>query len=188
LPHGPSNFRPDNPKTQAMKPMITLLLLFGIFFMLCGCKKKSSTSQPAATASVFSNKFDTQADLAGWISTVGGEAVLDNGAVKFQNITSCFHYETASLIAVQQGKTYILKITGKVNYHVSGDPMLCAGDFLVEVIQEGNYLVSESFGDHPALTTVSYAFTAATSASIKIKFLIGTSRGAWIDNIELVAN
>ncbi len=171
-----------------MKPLISLLLLFGVVFISDGCKKKSSASQTAAPAALFSSKFENQSDLQAWTASAGGEAVIDNGAVKFQNITSCFQFETASLIPVQQGKTYVLKITGKVNYHVPGDPVLCAGDFLIYVTQEGNNLVSASFGAHPSLTQMAYSFTAATSASINIKFLVGTTRGAWIDNIELVAN
>ncbi len=169
-----------------MRTLISLLLLSGVVFMLGGCKKKSSTDTTTPPA-LFSCKFDSPADLNGWTANAGGEAVIDNGAVKFQNITSCFQYETANPIPVQQGKSYALKITGKVNYHLSGDPPLCAGDFLIYVTQDGNNLVSASFGDHPALTAVIYAFTATTAAGIKLKFLVGTTRGAWIDNIELVA-
>jgi hypothetical protein len=47
-------------------------------------------------------------------------------------------------------------------------------------------LISESFGQYGLWTQKSYSFEAASSAAVKIKFLVGTTRGAWIDDLELI--
>ncbi len=165
-----------------MKNKDLLLLVFGIITLLYACKKDST----GAPITIFSTKFDNQADLNAWTQSVGGKAIIDANAVKFDSITDCFRFETLNLIPVQKGKIYELKLTGKVNSSTSGDPGLCAGDFLIYVVQGSTNLISESFGQYASWTQKSYSFEATSSASIKIKFLIGTTRGAWIDNLELI--
>ena len=171
-----------------MKNFISFLFVLGICSTLISCKKSSSTTDGGSGSSLFSSTFNASSDLNAWLQSGGGEAVIDSTAVKFQNITGCFRFETANLISVKAGKSYTLKIRGKVNNSQDGDPALCAGDFLVYVTQGSTDLISASFGQFPAWTTNSWSFTVKSSASINIHFLIGTTRGAWIDNLELVEN
>ena len=165
-----------------MKKNQLVFLLFGIITILYACKKDST----GAPITIFSTKFDNQADLNAWTQSVGGKAVIDANSVKFDSITECYHFETLNLIPVQKGKVYELKLTGKVNSSTSGDPGLCAGDFLIYVVQGSTNLISESFGQYGLWTQKSYSFEAASSAAVKIKFLVGTTRGAWIDDLELI--
>ncbi len=165
-----------------MKNKHLLLLVFGIITVLYACKKDSTD----APTTIFSTKFESQTDLNAWTQSVGGKAVIDVNSVKFDSITECYHFETLNLIPVQKGKVYELKLTGKVNSSTSGDPGLCAGDFLIYVVQGSTNLISESFGQYGSWTQKSYSFEAASSAAVKIKFLVGTTRGAWIDNLELI--
>jgi len=177
-----------NYKKQTMKNSIIILTLLIVAFCFSGCKKKSTDDQSTSSKTIFSSKFETQADLNAWSQDASGKARIDGSAVKFDSITGCYHFETINLIPVQSGKSYELRLTGKVNYHVAGDPVLCAGDFIIWIVQGSTNLIDESFGNYPNWTQRSFSFTATSSASVKIEFLIGTTRGAWIDDIELVQN
>ena len=159
--------------------MFFVVISLGLLFSTCK-KNTSDSSQP-----IFSAGFSTQSELNSWNQSDGGEAVIDSSAVKFTNITGCYHFETVNLIPVVQGKTYELQVRGKVNGSIAGDPMLCAGDFIVWVVQGSANVLSQSFGNYPSWTTKSFSFTATSSSSVKIEFLIGTTRGAWIDDIKL---
>ena len=162
--------------------LITLALLLAMH----ACKKDSANNTGNQPVTLFSSKFDKQADLSLWTQSAGGQAIIDSSAVKFTNLTSCFQLETSSLIPVQKGKTYDLKLTGKVNPAMPGDPVLCAGNFLIYVVQGNSYLISASFGNYPSWTQRSFSFEATSSASVTIKILVGTTRGAWIDNLEFI--
>ncbi|MCX6251441.1 MAG: hypothetical protein NTX61_11900 [Bacteroidetes bacterium] len=169
-----------------MKTNFIILTVLGIALCFSGCKKKSTDDQNNSSKTIFSSKFETQAELNAWSQTSGGKAFIDGSAVKFDSITGCFHFETINLIPVKTGKSYELRLTGKVNYHLAGDPVLCAGDFIIWLVQGNTNLIDESFGNYPNWTQRSFSFTATSSASVKIEFLIGSTRGAWIDDIALV--
>jgi len=168
-----------------MKSLISFFLVLGCILLGSSCKKNSDSNQSTSSPTTLTLKFENQSDLNNWIQSAGGEAIIDSESVKFQNIIQCFHFETVNLISVESGKSYILKVTAKVNHSIEGDPGLCVGDFMIYVIQGSTYLVETGFGDHPNWTTISYSFKVNSSASIKIKFLIGTTRGAWINKLEL---
>jgi hypothetical protein len=168
-----------------MKTWINLLTFLIILAILPGCKKDSTDNTSNSSAVIFSTTFEDQTALNAWSQTTGGQAVIDSSAVKFTNITECFHFETINLIPVVNGKTYELSLTGKVNSSQTGDPAMCVGDFMVYVVQGSTNLISDGFGKYPAWTERNYSFTATSSAAVKIKFLIGTTRGAWIKEIKL---
>lgn len=169
-----------------MNKKLLFLLIIGIIFIGFSCKKKADSNESSTNSTSVTFKFENQSDLNFWIQSAGGEAIIDSGAVKFQNLTQCFSYESANLIPVSDGGSYVLKITGKVNESIQGDPGLCAGDFLIYVIQGNTNLLQTSFGNHPDWVIMPYSFVASSSAPVKIKFLIGTTRGAWIEKIELI--
>jgi hypothetical protein len=169
-----------------MKALKILFTLIGIITVLSSCKKDSSDNSTSASTVIFSSKFETQNDLNAWIQSAGGQAIIDSSAVKFTNISNCFHFETVNLIPVVKGKSYELRIRGRVNESIQGDPLYCAGDFIIWVVQGSTNIISQSFGNYPAWTQKSFSFEALTSASVKIEFLIGTTRGAWIDDLELI--
>jgi len=52
-------------------------------------KKLIQTNQTSNSTSV-TFKFENQSDLNYWTQSAGGEAIIDSGAVKFQNLTQCF--------------------------------------------------------------------------------------------------
>lgn len=167
-----------------MKTGIYMVSLICVLGMISSCSKDSEDGSNI----IFSTTFSSQEDIQGWSQSAGGQAIIDSAAVKFTNITDCYHFETINPIPVTSGKTYELHLTGKVNQSQQGDPMLCAGDFIIWVIQGNEKLISQSFGNRPAWTKKSYSFVANSSASVKIEFLIGTTRGVWIDDIELTEN
>jgi len=169
-----------------MKTISITLLFLGLAICFSTCKKKSEENQTPSSTTLFSSTFNNSSDLSYWTQSAGGVAFIDSNAVKLDSITNCFQFETKNLIPVQAGKSYALNLTGKVNEAVQGDPMLCAGDFLIYIVQGNTNLLSTSFGNYPSWTQRAFSFTAITSASIKIKFLIGTTRGAWIDYISLI--
>jgi hypothetical protein len=171
-----------------MKAIRLLTVVVCAIIILSGCKKDSSDDTNNQPAVLFSSGFDSQADLNAWSQSSGGQAVIDSSAVMFTNITNCFQFETVNLIPVQKGKTYELRITGKVNPAISGDPMLCAGNYLVYIVQGSTNIISESFGNYPSWTVKSYSFEATSSAAVKIKFLIGTTRGVWISDLKFIEN
>lgn len=170
-----------------MKYIKLFIALIGIITIICSCKKDTTETTGIPVNIIFNSEFENQGDLADWTQSTGGQAVIDSSAVKFTNITECFSFETLNLIPVTKGRIYELKLTGKVNPAISGDPALCAGNFIIYVMQNGKNLVSESFGNHTSWTQESFSFETATAESIKIKFLIGTIRGAWIDDLVLTA-
>jgi hypothetical protein len=171
-----------------MRHSIFFLALLCSISIISSCKKDSDDPSGSSTNVIFSSKFDNQSDLDLWSQSSGGQAIIDSSAVKFTNVTNCFHFETKNLIRVQSGKSYELRLTGKVNESLEGDPMLCAGDFIIWVVQGNENVISQSFGNYPAWTQKAFSFEAKSSASVKIEFLVGTTRGAWIDNLELVEN
>jgi len=171
-----------------MKASKFLFTLLGIIVFFSSCKKDSNDNSSNLMSIIFSSKFDTQNDLSVWSQSSGGQAIIDSSAVKFTNITNCFHFETVNLIPVQSGKSYELHLRGKVNESIQGDPVFCAGDFIVWVVQGNENVISQSFGNYPSWTQKSFSFEAKSSASVKIEFLIGTTRGAWIDDLELIEN
>ena len=169
-----------------MKASITLFTLLGIIVLFSSCKKDSNDNSSNPANVIFSSKFDAQNDLNAWSQSAGGQAIIDSSAVKFTNITNCFHLETVNLIPVKSGKSYELHLRGKVNESIQGDPMFCAGDFIIWVVQGNENVISQSFGNYPSWTQKSFSFAAKSSVSVKIEFLIGTTRGVWIDYIELI--
>jgi len=171
-----------------MKALKMLLTVISIITVLSSCKKDTSDNSSNSSQVLFSSKFETQNDLSAWSQSAGGQAIIDSSAVKFVNISNCFHFETVNLIPVVKGKSYELKIRGKVNEAIQGDPVYCAGDFIIWVVQGSTNLISQSFGNYPSWTQKSFSFEASTSAPVKIEFLIGTTRGAWIKDLELIAN
>ena len=168
-----------------MKTRKSLLILFCLMALFSSCKKDSDNNSISSNI-VFKSTFDTENDLSAWSQSSGGQAIIDSSAVKFTNITNCFHFETINLIPVKSGKSYELHLRGKVNGLIQGDPVFCAGDFIIWVEQGNEHLISQSFGNYPDWTQRSFSFAANSSASVKIEFLIGTTRGAWIDSIELI--
>ena len=171
-----------------MKALKFLFILIGIITVLSSCKKNASDNSTNSSQVIFNSKFETQNDLSAWSQSAGGQAIIDSSAVKFTNISNCFHFETVNLIPVVKGKSYELRIKGKVNESIQGDPVYCAGDFIIWVVQGSTNVISQSFGNYPSWTQKSFSFEALSSASVKIEFLIGTTRGAWIDDLELIAN
>jgi hypothetical protein len=164
---------------------IALLFVLAIF---SSCKKDSNEDTGNASRVLFTTNFESPNDLLAWSQSAVGKAVIDSNAVKFDSITGCFVFETINLFPIQKGKTYELRVTGKVNPSVSGDPVYCSGNFLVYIVQGDNYLISQSFGNYTSWTQKSFSFEAASSASVGIKFLVGTTRGAWIDSLSLIEN
>jgi hypothetical protein len=175
-------------KTLTRKVLIFLFLLIGSITVLSSCKKEAGDNTGNSNQIIFSSKFETQNDLSAWSQSAGGQAIIDSSAVKFTNISGCFHFETVNLIPVRKGKSYELQLKGKVNESIQGDPALCSGDFIVWVVQGNTNVISQSFGNYPSWTQKSFSFEAASSTPVKIEFLIGTTRGAWIDNLELIEN
>lgn len=171
-----------------MKVSNSLFILIAIITVLSSCKKDTSDNSNNSNQIIFSSKFETQNDLSIWSQSAGGQAILDSSAVKFTNISGCFHFETVNLIPVQKGKSYELRLRGKVIESIQGDPVFCAGDFIVWVVQGNTILIDQSFGNYPSWTQKSFSFEATSSASVKIEFLIGTTRGAWIDDLEVIEN
>ena len=98
-----------------MKASKFLFTLLGIIVFFSSCKKDSNDNSSNSKNIIFSSKFDTQNDLSVWSQSSGGQAIIDSSAVKFTNITNCFHFETVNLIPVQSGKSYELHLRGKVN-------------------------------------------------------------------------
>ena len=171
-----------------MKTCKFLITLVGIIIIFYSCKKDSSENTNNSPTIIFSSRFENQNDLDAWTQSTGGQAIIDSSTVKFTNITDCFHFETLNLIPVQKGKIYDLKLVGKVNPAIIGDPAFCVGNFMIYVVQGSTNIISESFGNYTTWTQKSFSFEATSSASIKIKFLIGTTRGAWIDELEFIEN
>ena len=171
-----------------MKTVKILIILTSTLLIVFACKKKSGESTSNALNILFSSGFGNQNDLTAWTQSSGGQAVIDSSAVKFTNITECFLFETLNAIPVQNGKIYELRLTGKVNPALNGDPALCAGNFITYITQDNTNIVSESFGNNLSWTQKSYSFKATSSSPVKIKFLIGTTRGAWIDDIKFIEN
>ena len=183
-----TRYKPLIIKRPNMKICKFLITLVGIITILYSCKKDSSENTSNSPNIIFSSKFENQNDLGAWTQSSGGQAVIDSSTVKFTNITECYHFETLNLLPVQKGKTYELKLTGKVNHSIAGDPAFCVGDFMIYVVQGSTNIISESFGNYSSWTQKSFSFEATSSASVKIKFLIGTTRGAWIDDLEFIEN
>ena len=171
-----------------MKALKISFILIGIITVLSSCKKDASDNSNKSTQIIFSSKFETQNDLSAWSQSAGGQAVIDSSAVKFTNISNCFHFETVNLIPVVKGKSYELQLRGKVNESIPGDPVYCSGDFIIWVVQGSTNVISQSFGNYPSWTQKSFSFEATSSTSVKIEFLIGTTRGAWIDDLKLIEN
>jgi hypothetical protein len=169
-----------------MKTLKISVTFLAIITVLYSCKKDSTDTVSPTSKTIFSTEFANQSDLDAWIQTSGGQAVIDSGAVKFTNITDCYHFESLNLIPVVKGKTYVLEILEKVNPALEGDPVFCAGNFLIYVVQDSSNLATGSFVLSTSWTHSTMSFKAANSAPIKIRFLIGTTRGAWIDKLELV--
>ena len=149
------------------------------------CKKKSSETTYDGNNIVFSSAFDTHADLVIWSQSSGGQAVIDQNTAKLTATDGCFQFETIDLIPVETGKTYTLKFKGKVIASQAGDPVFCAGDFLIYIMQGSTVLLSQSFGNYPDWVQKSFSFQATKPVPISIKFLIGTKRGVWIDDLSL---
>jgi hypothetical protein len=169
-----------------MKTLNVFFVILVISAFLFSCKKDSDNNSTSTPTTIFSSKFDNQEDLSLWTQSAGGQAIIDSSAVMFTNITECFYIETLNLIPVHEGRVYELKLIGKVNPAQPGDPAFCAGNFMINVRQGSTILLNESFGHYTSWTKRSFSFEAETSSSINIKFFIGTTRGAWIDNLELV--
>jgi hypothetical protein len=168
-----------------MKTTIYLLLAACMLTLFSSCKKKTSETSDGGPTVIFSSKFDSSADLQLWSQSSGGLAVIDQNSAKLTATNGCFQFETKNLIPVVTGKSYILTFTGKVIQHEVGDPVLCAGDYLIYIMQGNSVLISHSFGNYPDWTQKSFSFQATSSSAIGIKFLVGTTRGAWVDDLTL---
>lgn len=72
-----------------MKTQISLLLTIGCILIGYSCKKKSDSNQSTSSPTTLTIKFENQSDLNNWTQSTGGEAIIDSGSVKFQNITQC---------------------------------------------------------------------------------------------------
>ena len=141
-----------------MKALKFLFTVIGIITILSSCKKDTSDNSTNSSQIIFSSKFETQNELSAWFQSAGGHAIIDSSSVKFTNISNCFHFETVNLIPVVKGKTYELRIRGKVNESIQGDPLYCAGDFIIWVVQGSTNLISQSFGNYPSWTQKSFSF------------------------------
>jgi hypothetical protein len=131
------------------KPFLLFPLLLAII-SFSGCKKEESRG------TIFSSQFDTDADLSLWTVSSGGEATIENEALKLKVVSSCFAFETADLISVRKGKTYTLKFKGKVDPTLVGEPAYCVGDYMVYIIQGSDYLIQDGFGDYLDWTPKSF--------------------------------
>ncbi len=168
-----------------MRTILFIAVASGILLFNCGCSKNSN-EENGSPKTIFQTKFDNQEDLNLWSQSAGGVAYIEDSTVKFDSITSCFRFETINVIPAQAGKTYELKLTARVNRSISGDPAYCVGYFMIYVVQGNEKLILDGFGDYPDWTQKSYSFSTTSGAYLKIYFNIGTTRGAWIDEIALI--
>jgi hypothetical protein len=165
---------------------IILLFIFSLSFFCTTCKKDPDPNTNNGSTVIFSSNFDTHADLVVWSQSAGGEAVIEQNLLKMVAKTSCFQFETIDSIPVQSGKTYVLKLWAKADSSASGDPHYCGGDFLVYVEQGSTDVITGNLGNYLLWTQKSYSFQAATSGSVIIKFLVGTTKGAWLNDLEFI--
>ena len=171
---------------QIFKHKAMLKTKFFLFPLICfflagnGCQKSRGT--------LFVSHFDTAADLALWSPSAEGQAEIESNYVKLKAVSGCFQYETANEISVEKDKTYILKFKGKAEPTLLGETGYCANDFMVYVEQGNNNPVGVSFGNFTSWTQKTFSFTATSASPVRIKFLIGTTKGVWLDELEFSEN
>lgn len=170
-----------------MKATLILSLCFSIIVLsFSSCDEDSSDEDDGGA--IFTSSFDYASDLNLWTQSAGGEAVIEQDHLKLKANSGCFVFETVDFISVEKGKSYTLKFKGKVDPPQIGDPAHCVGYFMVYIVQGSDYLIEDGFGDYPDWTQKSYGFEAPTSAGVRIRFMIGTEKGAWLDDLELIQN
>ena len=162
------------------KKSFAIFLLALVAMTFTSCKKSRGI--------IFSSHFDNATDLNLWSHSSDGDAVVDSSVLKLRAVTGCIQLETVDLISVSKGKTYTLKFKGRVDPTLVGETGYCVGDYMIYVEQGSTDIIADGFGNYTGWTQKSFSFEATSSASVKIKFLIGTVKGAWIDDLELIEN
>ncbi len=159
--------------------LLVTILLF-LVLALSSCDKTYA-------AKLFEATFDDAAALAVWSASAGGRAEVVQGHLKLQAISDCFVFESLELFEVKANRVYYLSYLGKITPFQIGDPAFCTSFLTLKVLQNGRTLVSESFGGAPDWTAKGFSFQVTDSAPIQIRFEVGSYRGVWIDDVQLVA-
>jgi hypothetical protein len=168
-----------------MRTKIILLPILCMAFLLTTCKEDPEPTTNDGSIVIFSSTFDNHADLALWSQSPGGEAAIVQNTLNLVAKTSCFKFETKEAIPVQPGKTYFLNFWAKVDSASIGDTHYCGADFLVQVVKDSTNVVYGNIRNY-GWTQKSYSFQVASADSVSIEFLTGTTRGAWLGNLELI--
>jgi hypothetical protein len=164
-------------KIKWNKVVCALLVFFAL--VLSSCEKSNA-------ALLFEATFDDAEALTDWSASAGGRAEVVQGHVKLQALSDCFVFETLESFEVKAGRVYYLSYLGKITPFQIGDPTYCASFLTVKVMQGQQTLVSESFGGAPDWAAKGFSFQVTDNAPIKIRFEVGSYRGVWLDDVQLV--
>lgn len=154
-------------------------LLFMLPFASSSCEKANSAVLLEAT-------FDDASALTAWTANRGGRATVSQGHAALQALSDCFVFETVAPIEVKLNRTYYLSYLGKITPFQIGDPTFCNAFLVVRVMQNGQAIVSQSFGGAPDWQAKGFSFNVTDNAPILIRFEIGSYRGVWLDDVQLV--
>lgn len=195
-------------KTNNMLSGIKALLSCFIIVALIGCEKEGASSSDSENeiVSVGGNNYkvlsETNVDLGdgsiNWIGGSGGSMSVDStsrigdSTVLYMTAKEgCFtvnQKEGTSTLPQQQSAilfSYMLPTTTFSDVQ-AGRGYTCAGACRMEILQGNEIVLSEWVRERDFWTSAHFQFRTKSVEPIKIRFIVGTQNGFWIDDIFIL--
>ncbi len=140
--------------------------------------------------------FNEMADTALWSWTNNGNLTVDNTSkvgdstvVYMEAEYDCFRAE------IKQGVPIVLQQESAIEFSYllprttfndirHGEGLVCSGACKLEIYQGNEILFSEWLSETSVWTNLQFLFRTKKTEEVKIKFILGTRKGFWIDNIK----
>jgi hypothetical protein len=185
-----------------MKKLNLIYPIFLLTFLFQGCEEnKDQINEGQITMEIDGknykstsiDNFDSLSDTADWNLYPGGSLSIDtsakyNGASSLKLITEtqCFVVERIKGVEVNKDKVYVIHFHYKMEPGQIGDIGYCAGEFLIQLKQGNEYVLDEVISGVNDWTEKYFYFQPINNVPVKIKLLIGTERGVWLDDLILL--
>ena len=164
-------------------------IVLSLVVLLFSCRKDHGIGENEI---IYSDYFNSNADLSGWtVSSSGMAEITDStqtegsASLHMKAVSGCLSIEKNQGVAVESNTNYELKFDAQAIFSQTGDIASCAGDYLIILSQRDDEIgYFDVYGITGWSTQYEY-FTTVSSLPVKVKILIGTYHGAWIDNLTI---
>jgi hypothetical protein len=180
-----------------------------LLFIQFGCGKDANTDNDSIDKEIVviggisyevvsSISIEQISDSANWLTSTGGVLRVDTSITNTDSLALYLAATDGCFSAEQiQGTPQILKQECAIQFQYQlpittfndirdGNGFTCAGACRMEIFQGEELLLSEWVRERDVWGNAEYFFRTKITDEVKIRFVVGSKKGFWIDDIKLL--